>query len=74
MTSIFICLLCMQRFDAPKAAAAGGAVMGVLICKVLGVEGPAILIGALVGVACAMLVSKRGASGTNDARDAKEQT
>lgn len=51
MTSLFICLLCMQPFTSSNVAAMVGAVAGVALCKSLGLEGVAILAGALVGVA-----------------------
>ena len=49
MTSIFICLLCMQKVNAVNVAAMLSAV--VLACKCAGLAGPAILVGALAGVA-----------------------
>jgi 4-azaleucine resistance transporter AzlC len=58
MTSIFICLLFMQRFSIAKIVAACVAAAGVLLCKLAGLDGPAILIGALLGVAVALLVDR----------------
>jgi 4-azaleucine resistance transporter AzlC len=55
MTSIFICLLCIQRFDRPARAAALAAAAGVCLCKLLGLTGPAILAGALLGIAASLL-------------------
>ena len=62
MTSIFICLLVTQKASAANAIAAATAVLGVFACKVAGLGGPAILIGALAGVADALLFTwaKRG--------------
>lgn len=63
MTSIFICLLITQKASAPTVVAAGAAMAGVLVCKVVGLGGPAILVGALVGVMAALLftwVKERG--------------
>ena len=54
MTSIFICLLVTQKLSAANALAAGVAVLGVFACKALGFAGPAILVGALAGVAAAL--------------------
>lgn len=57
MTSIFICLLVTQKATAANAIAAACAVLGVFTCKTVGLSGPAILIGALVGVMGALLFS-----------------
>jgi predicted branched-subunit amino acid permease len=65
MTSIFLCLLFMQRFSRPAVVAAVVAAVAVLICKLLGLGGPAIFIGALLGIGAALLASA-GASGTED--------
>ncbi len=54
MTSIFICLLFTQRLTAPNVIAAVAAVIGVYVCKVLGLSGAAIIAGALLGVICAL--------------------
>jgi 4-azaleucine resistance transporter AzlC len=56
MTSIFLCLLFMQRLTPETVFAAVIAVVGVFVCKLLGLTGPAILIGALCGIAAALLV------------------
>jgi 4-azaleucine resistance transporter AzlC len=56
MTSIFLCLLFTQKFNRPAVVAAVSAAAGVLICKLLGFAGPAIFIGAILGVFAAMLV------------------
>ncbi len=67
MTSLFICLLCMQRMSVENLIAIGGAVGGVVVCKLVGLSGPAILIGALAGVGSALLYSmlteRRGKDG-----------
>lgn len=55
MTSIFICLLCMQKVNATNLIAVAGAVVGVATCKYVGLSGPAILVGALFGMACGYL-------------------
>ncbi len=54
MTSLFICLLCMQDRAGGNVVAALGALAGVVLCKCAGLSGVAILAGALVGVAAAM--------------------
>lgn len=57
MTSIFICLLVTQKPTLANLVAAVVAVVGVFACKVAGLGGPAILIGALAGVAAALMFS-----------------
>ena len=54
MTAIFICLLVTQKFTSANVIAMAVAALGVYVCKVAGLSGPAILIGAVAGVACAM--------------------
>lgn len=54
MTSIFICLLVTQKLTSANIVAAVAAMLGVLLCKAVGLSGPAILIGAVGGVAVAM--------------------
>lgn len=56
MTSIFICLLASQRFDRSKTVAALASVVGVVACKLVGLAGGAIFIGAVIGIAIGMLV------------------
>lgn len=56
MTSIFICLLCIQKLTVENCVAAGAAMAGVVVCKSVGLAGPAILVGALTGVAIGALV------------------
>ena len=65
MTSIFICLLVTQKLTAPNVVAAITAMVGVFVCKLVGLSGPAIFIGALVGVVCAIVFSRirEGGSG-----------
>lgn len=57
MTALFISLLCMQKITRPNLLAAAGAVAGVIVCKLCGLSGAAILIGAVVGVLLASLYS-----------------
>lgn len=54
MTSIFICLMVTQKFTLANLIAMVVAALGVFTCKLLGITGPAILIGALLGVAAAL--------------------
>jgi len=54
MTSIFVCLLLMQQLSIGTVLAALVAAIGVIIAKLAGLGGAAILIGALVGIAGAM--------------------
>ena len=42
MTALFICLLCMQKISRANLVAAGSAFLGVIICKCIGLSGPAI--------------------------------
>jgi predicted branched-subunit amino acid permease len=58
MTSIFLCLLFMQGFSRPALVAGVTAACGVLACKLLGLAGPAIFVGALLGIAAAMLAGR----------------
>ena len=58
MTSIFICLLVTQKLTAPNVVAALSAMVGVFACKIVGLSGPAIFIGALFGVACAIVFTR----------------
>ena len=57
MTSLFICLLCMQKATPANLVAVFGSIAGVIVCKCVGLSGPAILIGALVGVGAAFAFS-----------------
>lgn len=57
MTSIFICLLCTQKITFENGVAVVVAMVGVYACKAVGLSGPAILVGAVLGVVAAMLVS-----------------
>ncbi|NPD31266.1 branched-chain amino acid ABC transporter permease [Eggerthellaceae bacterium zg-1084] len=58
MTSIFICLLATQRLSWPTAFAMAGGALGVIACKAAGLAGPAIFVGSLVGVVCALTCSR----------------
>ncbi len=58
MTSIFICLLSMQKMNATNLLTMACAAAGVFICKLIGLSGPAILIGAVLGVAVGLAYSE----------------
>lgn len=58
MTAIFICLLFSLERSRPTIIAAASAFAGVIICKYIGLAGPAIFIGAIVGIAVALLYSR----------------
>lgn len=58
MTSIFICLLCSQKISRENGVAILVAMIGVFVCKLIGLSGPAILVGAIAGVVAALLVSQ----------------
>lgn len=57
MTSIFICLMCSQKMTFENIIAIVVAFAGVFLCKAVGLSGPAILCGAIMGVAAAFAVS-----------------
>lgn len=56
MTSIFICLLVTQKVSIANLVAAGVAALGVIVCKLVGLSGPAILLGAIMGVIAALVL------------------
>ena len=58
MTSIFICLLCDQKMNPANAVAVIVSILGVIACKMVGLTGPAILIGAILGIVAAFLFSR----------------
>ena len=58
MTSIFICLMVTQKLTLENLVAMAVAIAGVFVCKLVGLTGPAILIGAVCGVVAAMVVSQ----------------
>ena len=58
MTSIFICLLVTQKATAANVVAAVCAAVGVFVCKAVGLSGPAIFLGAIIGVICAIVFSR----------------
>ncbi len=56
MTSIFICLLAGQRMTRQTAVVMAVSAIGVAVCKLVGLGGPAILLGAVAGVVAGMFV------------------
>ena len=60
MTSIFICLLVMQKLCKQTAVVIVVACLGVALCKVVGLGGPAILLGAVAGVLAGLVVGSGG--------------
>ena len=57
MTSLFICLLCMEKVTASNLVAAGVAIVTVIVCKLVGLSDPAIFLGAIAGIAAAVVFS-----------------
>ena len=57
MTSIFICLMCSQKVCVENLVAILFAILGVYVCKCVGLTGPAILLGACCGVVAAFITS-----------------
>ena len=72
MTSLFICLLCMQPTTAENGVVVLGAVAGVVVCKLVGLSGAAIFLGAVVGIACGMLLGGRVSRAAKQATDEKK--
>ncbi|MDR0837008.1 MAG: AzlC family ABC transporter permease [Propionibacteriaceae bacterium] len=62
MTAIFLCLLLCQPATRPAVVAALGAGVAMVICKWAGLNGPAIIVSALIGIAAAMGVRALDAS------------
>ena len=50
MTSIFICLLCGQKANAVNGVVIVTTMIGVIVCKLIGLTGPAIILGAICGI------------------------
>lgn len=67
MTSIFICLMVTQKMTLPNVVAIVGSAVGVYVCKLVGLSGAAVLLGAVIGVVAAMVCSK--IAGEPDAHD-----
>ncbi len=58
MTSIFICLMMLQNVTPANIIAILTSIVGVYICKLIGLGGAAVLLGAVLGVASAMVFTK----------------
>ncbi len=58
MTSIFICLLCSQKMSPANVVAVVVSMVGVVACKAMGLSGPAILVGAVLGVVAAFAFAR----------------
>lgn len=58
MTSIFICLMVSQKVSPENLLAVAFAILGVIVCKLLGLSGVAILLGAICGIVAALLFLK----------------
>lgn len=58
MTSIFICLMVTQKITAANIIAIVASAFGVYVCKLVGLSGAAVLLGAVFGVLAAMVFSK----------------
>ena len=59
MTSIFICLLCSQKFSRANVIVVIATVIGVAVCKLVGLSGAAIILGALCGVAAGLVYQRQ---------------
>lgn len=72
MTSIFICLLVTQKMTSANIVAMVCAMVGVYACKAVGLTGPAILVGALLGVVAAMVYAGMRDRRPQDGSDAED--
>ena len=59
MTSLFLCRLCIQPTTAENGIVVAAAVLGVVVCKLVGLSGAAIFLGAVIGIVCGMLFGSR---------------
>ncbi len=59
MTSIFICLLVTQTITRKTGVVIAVSAAGVALCKLVGLSGPAILLGALTGVVAGLIYGRR---------------
>lgn len=55
MTSIFICLLCAQKFTRVNVVVVVVSIVGVVFFKLVGLGGPAIILGAACGIAAGLV-------------------
>lgn len=70
MTSIFICLAVSQPASRQTYVAMAAAVVAVIVSKLVGLQGPAILIGGIAGVVAGVLVGNRHAVPASEGGDA----
>jgi 4-azaleucine resistance transporter AzlC len=66
MTSIFICLMCTQTINRQTLTVMAFAFIGVFVCKLVGLSGASILLGAIVGVVAGMLTKPVEGDETDD--------
>lgn len=66
VTCIFVCMLVAQLKDASTFLAAGCAVAGVFAAKALGLDGVAVIAGALIGVVVGYAAGRRAGGGAED--------
>jgi predicted branched-subunit amino acid permease len=66
MTSIFICLMCSQTVNRQTLTVMAFAFIGVFVCKLVGLSGASILLGAIVGVVAGMLTKPVKGDETDD--------
>ena len=66
MTSIFICLMCTQTINRQTLTVMAFAFIGVFVCKLVGLSGASILLGAIVGVVAGMLTNPVEGDETDD--------
>ncbi len=66
MTSMFLCLLCMQKRTKSNIRAALFAAAAVVLCKLIGLSQIAILAGSLVGITGGILFSKEREEGLHE--------
>ena len=66
MTSSFICLMCSQTVNRQTLTVMAFAFIGVFVCKLVGLSGASILLGAIVGVVAGMLTKPLEGEETND--------
>lgn len=60
MTSLFICLLAGQPLSRQTGVVMGVSAAGVVVCKIVGLTGPAILLGAVIGVVAGLVCGGMG--------------
>ena len=60
MTAIFICLLCGQKFDKTNIVVVTMSIVGVIVCKLVGFGGAAIILGAVIGIASGLVFMRKG--------------